>query len=159
VKTHRVFAAMAGLLRSRALAGPGHRSDRAPGHGPTGTLYLPAWRWLRCSAQAAACCGTDHAIAAAWWKKVFCPGRLRWLVLGLWSWQVGCDKSGLAKQRDPVEPGNQYEAVNTEAYNNRASSYLRSGRYEKGPGGLRLALGGPPMLAARTPTTQVRLLQ
>jgi tetratricopeptide (TPR) repeat protein len=107
--------------------------------------YLPS---VALVALLGAGCGVlwdRHAIAAAWWKKA-CAVTAALLLLGLLSWQsvrqVGVWRNSETLWSRVI----QYEPWNTEAYNNRASSYYDRGEYEKALADYDSALRGPPLL-------------
>ena len=144
VKTHRVFAAMLacyGVVLLPVLGivqiGPQAMADRY--------TYLPS---VALVALLGAGCGVlwdRHAIAAAWWKKVFAVTAAL-LVLGLLSWQ-SVRQIGVWRNSETLwSRVIQYEPWNTEAYNNRASSYYDRGEYEKALADYDSALRGPPLL-------------
>ena len=144
VKKHRAFAAVLayyGVVLLPVLGivqiGPQAMADRY--------TYLPS---VALVALLGAGCGVlwdRHAIAAAWWKKA-CAVTAALLLLGLLSWQsvrqVGVWRNSETLWSRVI----QYEPWNTEAYNNRASSYYDRGEYEKALADYDSALRGPPLL-------------
>jgi tetratricopeptide (TPR) repeat protein len=144
VKKRRVFAAVLacyGVVLLPVLGivqiGPQAMADRY--------TYLPS---VALVALLGAGCGVlwnRHAVAAFWWKKALAVTAAL-LLLGLLSWQ-SVRQIGVWRNSETLwSRVIQYEPWNTEAYNNRASSYYDRGEYEKALADYDSALRGPPLL-------------